>query len=171
MGCCPIPHQFLKKLDKNFYQNAITLRFSGQYLLLFKPSPSWRRCHAVTDEGNFVLYKVEIKRFKLNFSLIKKIPAPSKISLRSHIPCASGNRLLQSFWQQIQDLRFKINAIEILFDKVLENQNLNNITYNFLSKMQWNCILPKVLLNFFQKIFRVWGETPRSFSSINLYLA
>ena len=28
-----------------------------------------------------------------------------------------------------------------------------------LQKMQWNCILPKVLLNFFQKIFRVWGET------------
>ena len=38
-----------------------------------------------------------------------------------------------------------------------------------LQKMQWNCILPKVLLNFFQKIFRVWGETPRSFSPINLY--
>ena len=84
--------------------------------------------------------------------LSKKFPAPSKISLRPHIPCASGNRLLQSFWQQIQDLRFKINAIEILFDKVLENQNLNNITYNSLSKMQWNCILPKVLLDFFQKI-------------------
>ena len=32
-----------------------------------------------------------------------------------------------------------------------------------LQKMQWNCILPKVLLNFFQKIFMVWGETPRSF--------
>ena len=41
---------------------------------------------------------------------------------------------MQSFWQQIQDLRFKINAIEILFDKVLENQNLNNITYNFVPK-------------------------------------
>ena len=68
--------------------------------------------------------------------LSKKFPAPSKISLRPHIPCASGNRLLQYLWQQIQDLRFKINAIEILFDKVLENQNLNNITYNFLSKMQ-----------------------------------
>ena len=69
-------------------------------------------------------------------TFLKKFPAPSKISLRPHIPCASGNRLLQSFWQQIHDLRFKINAIEILFDKVLENQNLNNITYNFLSKMQ-----------------------------------
>ena len=66
--------------------------------------------------------------------LSKKFPAPSKISLRPHIPCASGNRLLQSFWQQIQDLRFKINVIEILFDKTLENQNLNNITYNFVPK-------------------------------------
>ena len=35
-----------------------------------------------------------------------------------------------------------------------------------LRKMQWNCVLIKVLLNFFQKIFRVWGETPRSFSLI-----
>ena len=66
--------------------------------------------------------------------LSKKFPAPSKISLRPHIPCASGNRLLQYLWQQIQDLRFKINAIEILFDKVLENQNLNNVTYNFVPK-------------------------------------
>ena len=67
--------------------------------------------------------------------LSKKFPAPSKISLRPHIPCASGNRLLlQSFWQQIQDLRFKINAREILFDKSLENQNLNDIAYNFVPK-------------------------------------
>ena len=64
-------------------------------------------------------------------TFLKKFPAPSKIFLRPHIPCASGNRLLQCLRQQIQDLRFKINAIEILFDKVLENQNLNNITYNF----------------------------------------
>ena len=41
---------------------------------------------------------------------------------------------MQSFWQQIQDLRFKINAGEILFDKSLENQNLNDITYNFVPK-------------------------------------
>ena len=66
--------------------------------------------------------------------LSKKFPAPSKISLRPDIPCASGNRLLQSFWQQIQDLRFKINAREILFDKSLENQNINDITYNFVPK-------------------------------------
>ena len=66
--------------------------------------------------------------------LSKKFPAPSKISLRPHIPCASGNRLMQSFWQQIQDLRFKSTAGEILFDKSLENQNLNNITYNFYPK-------------------------------------
>ena len=67
-------------------------------------------------------------------TFLKKFPAPSKISLRPHIPCASGNRLLQGFWQQIQDLRFKINAREILFDKSLENQNLNDITYNFVPK-------------------------------------
>ena len=102
-------------------------------------------------------------------NFFKKVPCTLKNSLRPHIPCASGNRLLQSFWQQIQDLRFKINAIEILFDKVLENQNLNNITYNFISKMQWNCILPKVLLDFFQKIVGYWGNAPRSY--INLYLA
>ena len=41
---------------------------------------------------------------------------------------------MQSFWQQIQDLRFKINAREILFDKALENQNLNTTTYNFCSE-------------------------------------
>ena len=41
---------------------------------------------------------------------------------------------MQCLQQQIQDLRFKINAIEILFDKALENQNLNNITYNFIPK-------------------------------------
>ena len=41
---------------------------------------------------------------------------------------------MQCLQQQIQDLRFKINAIEILFDKTLENQNLNNITYNFCSE-------------------------------------
>ena len=69
-------------------------------------------------------------------TFLKKFPAPSKISLRPHIPCASGNRLMQCLGKQIQDLRFKINAIKILFDKVLENQNINNITYNFLSKMQ-----------------------------------
>ena len=46
-------------------------------------------------------------------TFLKKFPAPSKISLRPHIPCASGNRLLQCLRQPIQDLRFKINVIEI----------------------------------------------------------
>ena len=67
-------------------------------------------------------------------TFLKKFPEPSKIFLRPHIPCACGNRLLQCLRQQIQDLRFKINAKEILFDKILENQNLNNITYNFVPK-------------------------------------
>ena len=31
-----------------------------------------------------------------------------------------------------------------------------------LRKMQWNCILIKVLIQLFQKLVRVWGETPRS---------
>ena len=54
--------------------------------------------------GDRFLYKVLIKRIKFNFSqmekwdlqgtfLSQKFPAPSKISLRPHIPCASGNRL------------------------------------------------------------------------------
>ena len=67
-------------------------------------------------------------------TFLKKFSAHSKISLRPHIPCACGNRIMQYLRQQIQDLRFKINAREILFDKVLENQNLNNITYNFVPK-------------------------------------
>ena len=67
-------------------------------------------------------------------TFLKKFPVPSKISLRPHIPCACGNRLCNVYGKQIQDLRFKINAKEILFDKVLENQNLNNITYNFVPK-------------------------------------
>ena len=41
---------------------------------------------------------------------------------------------MQCLRQQIQDLRFKINAGEILFDKSLENQNINDITYNFVPK-------------------------------------
>ena len=135
-------------------------RFDGRVL---KPSPRWRRCHAVTDEGNFVLYKVEIKRFKLNFSLIKKIPAPSKISLRPHIPCASGNRLLQCLRQQIQDLRFKNNAKEILSNKILENQNLNNVTYNFLPKNAMKLRFDKSFTRFFSKNRGVLGQRPKVF--------
>ena len=54
------------------------------------------------DEGKRFLYKVLIKQIKFNFFqmekwdlqgtfLSQKFPAPSKISLRPHIPCASGN--------------------------------------------------------------------------------
>ena len=66
--------------------------------------------------------------------LSKKFSAPSKISLRPHIPCACGNRLMQCLRQQIQDLRFKINAREILFGKIFEKPNLNNTAYNFVPK-------------------------------------
>ena len=93
--------------------------------------------------------------------LSKKFPAPSKISLRPHIPCACGNRLLQCLRQQIQDLR-KNNAREILFDKVLENQNLNNTTYNFLSKNAMKLHFDKSLDQTFSKVCRVWDRVPRS---------
>ena len=41
---------------------------------------------------------------------------------------------MQCLRQQIQDLRFKINAREILFGKIFEKPNLNNTTYNFIPK-------------------------------------
>ena len=66
--------------------------------------------------------------------LSKKFPAPSKISLRPHIPCASGNRLCNVYGNRYRIYGFKNNAGDILFDKALENQNLNNITYNFVPK-------------------------------------
>ena len=94
--------------------------------------------------------------------LSKKFPAPSKISLRPHIPCASGNRLMQSFWQQIQDLRFKSTAGEILFDKSLENQNLNDRTYNFVPKNAMQLRFDKSLDQTFSKVCRVWDRVPRS---------
>ena len=33
-GVTPIPHELLKKFNQNFYQNAITLRFSGEKMNL-----------------------------------------------------------------------------------------------------------------------------------------
>ena len=36
--------------------------------------------------------------------------------------------------------------------------------------MTYHGILLKVLIQLFQKLVRVWGETPRSFTSINFYL-
>ena len=92
--------------------------------------------------------------------LSKKFPAPSKISLRPHIPCACGNRLLQCLWQQIQDLRFKSTAGEILFDKSLENQNLNDITYNFVPKNAMQLRFDKSFTRFFSKNRRVVGQSP-----------
>ena len=68
---------------------------------------------------------------------------------------------MQSFWQQIQDLRFKINAKEILFDKVLENQNLNNITYNFVPKNAMKLHFDKSLGQAFLKACGVLGQRPK----------
>ena len=61
---------------------------------------------------------------------------------------------MQSFWQQIKDLRFKNTAGEILFDKVLENQNINNITINLWKTLRL-CLklcepLKRLKRNFYQ---------------------
>ena len=95
--------------------------------------------------------------------LSKKFPAPSKISLRPHIPCACGNRLMQCLRQQIQDLRFKINAREILFGKIFEKPNLNNTTYNFLPKNAMKLRFDKSFTRFFSKNRGVLGQRPKVF--------
>ena len=59
---------------------------------------------------------------------------------------------MQCLGQQIQDLHFKINAREILFDKDLENQISITQLITLFRKTQCNCVLIKVLLDFFQKI-------------------
>ena len=120
-------------------------RFDGRVL---KPSPLWRRCWAKRS-GWVVnpLIKALIKRIKFNFSrmekwdlqgtfLSQKFPAPSKISLRPHIPCASGNRLYNVYGN-----RYRIYGLKAMqrrfFCKVFEKINLNNKTYNFFRKTQW----------------------------------
>ena len=64
---------------------------------------------------------------------------------------------MQCLRQQIQDLHFKINAREILFDKDLENQISITQLIILFRKTQCNCVLIKVLLDFFQKIAGVDG--------------
>ena len=62
---------------------------------------------------------------------------------------------MQCLRQQIQDLQFKINAKKILFDKVLENQNLNNITYKFVPKNAMKLRFDKSFAQAFSKACRV----------------
>ena len=81
--------------------------------------------------------------------LSKKFPAPSKISLRPHIPCASGNMLLQCLRQQIQDLLFK--SIEDFVHQSLKKSNLNNITYNFVPKNAMQLHFDKSLAQAFRE--------------------
>ena len=78
---------------------------------------------------------------------------------------------MQCLRQQIQDLRFKINAREILFDKDLENQISITQLIILFRKTQCNCVLIKVLLDFFQKIVGYWGNAPRSYQPINISTA
>ena len=113
---------------------------------------------------------------------------------RRHMECAVLKRFLKvqgtfsikkflqiplSIWKKLNLIRYiktLIKGFTLFFphlslrDIFPTNGKTLKISQMDLQKMQWNCILPKVLLNFFQKIFRVWGETPRSFNSINLYL-
>ena len=103
--------------------------------------------------------------------LSKKFPAPSKISLRPHIPCASGNRLCNVYGNRYRIYVLKSMQRRFYSAKFLKSQISITQLIILFRKTQCNCVLIKVLLNFFQKIVRVWGETPRSFSSINLYLA
>ena len=76
---------------------------------------------------------------------------------------------MQCLRQQIQDLRFKINAIEILFDKALENQNLNNITYNFVPKNAMQLRFDKSFCPVFSKTGGVLGQRPKVFDKF-IYL-
>ena len=128
--------------------------------MVLKSSPLWRRCHAVTDEGNFVLYKVEIKRFKLNFSLIKKIPAPSKISLRPHIPCAYGNRFCNVYGNRYRIYVLKSMPERFYSAKFLKSQISITQLIILSRKTQCNCVLIKVLIELFQK-FIGFGATPQ----------
>ena len=66
-------------------------------------------------------------------TFLKKFPAPSKISLRPHIPCASGNRLCNVYGN-----RYRIYVLKSMqrrfYSIKFEKTNLNNITYNFVPK-------------------------------------
>ena len=74
---------------------------------------------------------------------------------------------MQCLRQQIQDLHFKINAREILFDKDLENQISITQLIILFRKTQCNCVLIKVLLDFFQKIAGYWDRVPRSLKMLD----
>ena len=70
---------------------------------------------------------------------------------------------MQCLQQQIQDLRFKINAREILFGKIFEKPNLNNITYNFVPKNAMKLHFDKSLGQAFLKAYGVLGQRPKVF--------
>ena len=80
-------------------------------------------------------------------TFLKKFPAPSKISLRPHIPCASGNRLLQCLRQQIQDLRFKINVIEIELakEKIFELFTCHTLRHTYATRCYENGVDQQVV--------------------------
>ena len=84
--------------------------------------------------------------------LSKKFPAPSKISLRPHIPCASGNRLCNVYGNRYRIYVLKSMQERFYSAKFLKSQISIIQLIIFFRKTQCNCVLIKVLLDFFQKI-------------------
>ena len=94
--------------------------------------------------------------------LSKKFPAPSKISLRPHIPCACGNRLCNVYGN-----RYRIYVLKSIPDRFYSAKFLKSqisITQLIIlsRKTQCNCVLIKVLIELFQK-FIGFVATPKVF--------
>ena len=67
---------------------------------------------------------------------------------------------MQCLRQQIQDLLFKINTMEILFGKIFEKPNLNNTTYNFVPKNAMKLRFNKSFDPTFSKVGQGVGRSP-----------
>ena len=81
--------------------------------------------------------------------LSKKFPAPSKISLRPHIPCASGNRLCNVYGNRYRIYVLKSMPERFYSAKFLKSQISITQLIILSRKTQCNCVLIKVLLDFF----------------------
>ena len=94
--------------------------------------------------------------------LSKKFPAPSKISLRPHIPCASGNRLCNVYGNRYRIYVLK-SMQERFYSAKFEKTNLNDITYNFVPKNAMKLRFDKSFTRFFSKNRGVLGQRPKVF--------
>ena len=97
-----------------------------------------------------------MEKWDIAGTFLKKFPAPSKISLRPHIPCASGNRLCN-----VYSNRYRIYVLksmqERFYSAKLEKTNLNDITYNFVPKNAMKLHFTKSFTKFFSKNFQGLG--------------